>query len=121
MVGTRDKRDTKSFFKSREKMDEIGGKPSHVNHLHFSRGREKGGKNSVVSDLSESPAPAGGQFLNRMFRGQTLPVSYPRDPRLTAAKSFLSLCDLFVLCGEKFCLHYPSGPPQRPQNFMWAG
>jgi len=32
---------TKSFLKNREKMMKINRKRSQINHLHFSRGREK--------------------------------------------------------------------------------
>ena len=39
--GTRDKRDAKSFFENREKSMKIDHKPSQINNLHFSRGREK--------------------------------------------------------------------------------
>jgi len=35
---------TKSFFKNREKSMKNNRKWFHINHLHFSRGREKGVK-----------------------------------------------------------------------------
>jgi hypothetical protein len=81
-VGTRDKRDTKSFFKNREKSMKIGCKWLHVHHLRFSRSHEKRVKNAnTLRGLSEPPASAGGQFLDIkfrdfcVFRGQTFPVS----------------------------------------------
>jgi hypothetical protein len=37
--------DAKSFLKNREKSMKIGCKQCYINHLRFSRGREKGAKN----------------------------------------------------------------------------
>ena len=52
-VGTRDKRDTKSFFKIGEKSMKIGCKSKAFSYLRFSRGHEKGVKNVSGSE----PAP----------------------------------------------------------------